>query len=49
LPKNLKKGNYEYKWQFVNSETNEIFWLVDATQEIVENEGWNKNNLYVKL
>jgi len=49
LPKNLKKGNYEYKWQLTNTETNETFWLIDTTKETVENEGWNKNNLYVKL
>jgi hypothetical protein len=49
LPKNLKKGNYEYKWQITNTETNEIFWLIDTTKKTVENEGWNKNNLYVKL
>jgi hypothetical protein len=47
FPDNLQVGVYEYKWQFIDTETNDIFWLIDTTQETVENEGWNTNNLYV--
>lgn len=46
LPKHLNKGVYEYKWQFVDKYTREIFWLLDITQQTIINEGWNTNNLY---
>jgi hypothetical protein len=46
LPKHLQVGVYEYKWQFVDKYTKKSFWIIDRTQEIIENEGWNTNNLY---
>lgn len=47
IPKNLNKGVYEYKWQFIDKYTKQNFWIIDTTQEIIENQGWNANNLYI--
>lgn len=46
LPKDLIYKNFEYKWQFINNETNEIIWLINTNSPIIYNEGWNENNLY---
>lgn len=44
---NLNIKTYEYKWQFIDKNSGEIFWLVDTTADIIENNGWNRNNLYI--
>lgn len=47
IPTDLQIGIYEYKWQFVDKYSNNVFWILDEKQEIIQNDGWNANNLYI--